>query len=36
VFGSGRIRIKEMARAGFALNIIGAFVITAVSLLILD
>jgi sodium-dependent dicarboxylate transporter 2/3/5 len=36
VFGSGRIRIKEMARAGFALNIIGAFVITAVSLLVLD
>jgi sodium-dependent dicarboxylate transporter 2/3/5 len=36
VFGSGKIRIKEMARAGFALNIIGAFVITAVSLLILD
>ena len=36
VFGSGRIRVKEMARAGFVLNLIGAVVITAVSLLILD
>ena len=36
VFGSGKIRIKEMARAGFALNLIGAAVITTVCLLILD
>lgn len=36
VFGSGKVRIKEMARAGFALNLIGAVVITAVCLLIVD
>ena len=36
VFGSGRIRIKDMARAGFVLNLLGAVVITAISLLILD
>jgi sodium-dependent dicarboxylate transporter 2/3/5 len=36
VFGSGKVRIKEMARAGFALNLIGAVVITTVCLLILD
>ena len=36
VFGSGRVTIKEMARAGFVLNLIGAVVITAVSLLILE
>ncbi|MBT8049088.1 MAG: SLC13/DASS family transporter [Xanthomonadales bacterium] len=36
VFGSGKVKIKEMARAGFALNIIGAFVITAVCLLLVE
>ena len=36
MFGSGKIRVKEMARAGFALNLIGAAVITAVCLLVLD
>ena len=36
VFGSGKIRIKDMARAGFALNLLGALVIMSVSLLILD
>jgi len=36
VFGSGKIRIKDMARAGFVLNLIGAVVITTVCLLILD
>lgn len=36
VFGSDRIRIKDMARSGFVLNILGAFVITAVCLLVLD
>ena len=36
VFGSGKIRIVEMARAGFVLNLLGALVIMSVSLLILD
>ena len=36
VFGSGKISIKDMARAGFALNLLGALVIMSVSLLILD
>jgi sodium-dependent dicarboxylate transporter 2/3/5 len=36
VFGSGKVQIKEMARAGFALNVIGAFVITAVCLVLVD
>ena len=36
VFGSGKIRIKDMARAGFVLNLIGALVIMSFSLLILD
>lgn len=36
MFGSGKIRVKEMARAGFALNLIGAVIITAVCLLVLD
>jgi sodium-dependent dicarboxylate transporter 2/3/5 len=36
VFGSGKIRIKDMARAGFVLNLLGALVIMSVSLLILD
>jgi sodium-dependent dicarboxylate transporter 2/3/5 len=35
VFGSGKIRIKEMARAGFVLNLLGAAIITAITLLIL-
>jgi len=36
VFGSGKVTIKDMARAGFVLNLIGAVVITAVSLLLLE
>jgi sodium-dependent dicarboxylate transporter 2/3/5 len=35
VFGSGRVRIRDMARAGFVLNLLGALVITSVVLLIL-
>jgi sodium-dependent dicarboxylate transporter 2/3/5 len=34
VFGSGRVGIRDMTRAGFALNIMGAFVITAVCVLV--
>jgi len=33
VFGSGKVQIREMARAGLALNLIGAVVITVVCLL---
>lgn len=33
IFGSGKIRIKDMARAGFFLNLIGAVVITIVCML---
>ena len=33
VFGSGKVRIKDMARAGFVLNLIGAVVITVVCLI---
>ena len=33
VFGSGRVSIRQMARAGFALNLMGAVVITLVCLL---
>jgi sodium-dependent dicarboxylate transporter 2/3/5 len=36
VFGSGKVRIKDMARAGFALNLIGAVVITTVCLIAFD
>jgi len=36
VFGSGKIRVKDMAKAGFVLNLAGAVIITLVSLLILD
>jgi len=36
VFGSEKIRIKDMARAGFVLNLVGAVIITLVSLLLLD
>jgi sodium-dependent dicarboxylate transporter 2/3/5 len=36
VFGSGKVSIREMARAGFVLNLIGAVVITGVSLLMLE
>jgi len=35
VFGSEKIRIKDMARAGLLLNLVGAVVITTVCLLIL-
>ncbi len=34
VFGSGYVRVKDMARAGLVLNLIGAVVITAVCLFI--
>jgi solute carrier family 13 (sodium-dependent dicarboxylate transporter), member 2/3/5 len=34
IFGSNRVRIPEMARVGFVLNIVGAFTITALFLLI--
>jgi len=33
MFGSGKVRIKDMARAGFALNLLGAVIITAVCLI---
>jgi sodium-dependent dicarboxylate transporter 2/3/5 len=36
VFGSGKVSIRQMARAGFVLNLIGAVVITGVSLLMLE
>jgi sodium-dependent dicarboxylate transporter 2/3/5 len=36
VFGSGRVSIREMARAGFVLNLIGAVVITAVCVIAFD
>jgi sodium-dependent dicarboxylate transporter 2/3/5 len=36
VFGSGKVRIKDMARAGLVLNLIGAVVITAVCLIAFD
>jgi sodium-dependent dicarboxylate transporter 2/3/5 len=32
VFGSGRVRVRDMVRAGFVMNLIGAVVITAVCL----
>ena len=34
VFGSGALTVKEMARAGLALNFLGVVVITAVALVI--
>ena len=34
VFGSGKVKIREMARAGLALNLIGAVVITLICLLV--
>jgi len=34
VYGSGKVSIKDMARAGFALNLFGAVVITIVSYLV--
>jgi sodium-dependent dicarboxylate transporter 2/3/5 len=33
VYGSGRLTVKEMARAGFAVNLFGAVIITVVSYL---
>ena len=33
IYGSGRITIKEMARAGLAVNLFGAIIITIVSYL---
>jgi sodium-dependent dicarboxylate transporter 2/3/5 len=34
VFGSGRIRMAQMARAGLALNLVGVVVITLVGWLL--
>tara|TARA_B100000073_G_C23655581_1_gene542344 strand:- start:878 stop:1072 length:195 start_codon:yes stop_codon:yes gene_type:complete len=36
VFGSGKLEINSMIRAGLPLNIISVFVVTAVSLIILN
>jgi sodium-dependent dicarboxylate transporter 2/3/5 len=36
VFGSHMLKVKDMVRAGLVLNLIGAVVITAVSLVMLD
>jgi sodium-dependent dicarboxylate transporter 2/3/5 len=36
VFGSGKIRVKDMARAGFVLNLAGAVIITMVSMLVFN
>jgi sodium-dependent dicarboxylate transporter 2/3/5 len=36
VYGSERIRVREMAHAGLVLNLLGAVVITTVCLLVLD
>jgi sodium-dependent dicarboxylate transporter 2/3/5 len=33
IYGSGKVSIKDMARAGFALNLFGVVVITIVSYL---
>ena len=33
IFGSGKVRIRDMARAGFVLNLIGAVVITTVCII---
>ena len=35
IFGTGKFSVKVMSRIGFALNIIGAFVITAVCYVML-
>ena len=36
VFGSGKVKINNMIRAGLLLNIISVFVVTAISLIILN
>ena len=36
VFGSGKVNINDMIRAGSILNIISVFVVTVVTLLILN
>jgi len=36
VYGSGLFRVRDMARAGFVLNLVGAAVISMVCLVILD
>ena len=36
VFGSGKVKINNMMRAGLLLNIISVFVVTAISLIILN
>ena len=33
IFGSGKVRIRDMARAGFVLNLVGAVVITTVCII---
>jgi sodium-dependent dicarboxylate transporter 2/3/5 len=35
MYGSGRVTIRDMARAGLVLNLVGAVVITAVCTLLL-
>lgn len=35
IFGSGRVRISEMARAGIVLNVIGALLITAATFIVI-
>ena len=36
VFGSGKLDIKDMIRAGFSLNIISALIVSFISILILN
>jgi sodium-dependent dicarboxylate transporter 2/3/5 len=35
IFGSGKISIKNMIKAGFILNIIGVFLVTSISYLLI-
>jgi Sodium:sulfate symporter transmembrane region. len=35
VFGSGLIRVPQMARAGFSLNILGIIVVSLVSIFLI-
>ena len=36
VFGSGKVKINNMIKAGLPLNIISVFIVTSVSLIILN
>ena len=36
VFGSGRVTMRQMARAGFWLNLVGIVIVTAVSSVLVD